>query len=265
MNKHNEQISLVKHHVTSWSCCRCSIRPLPYAAVCWGSRIKKGDASCLDKLVRKAGTELDRHLWQRDGRWPSSRQLWTIHCIGCTAPSPHRGSASVTAACHWMNKVRLYLSIHVSPKLTLTVIYYKWVTLTIHWWIQVKPVDFMTPSCNDFLGESDVSVLYRSEFPSDWSRVLTAVNAYRGALLSHLTMTSATLANSPLYVLTDCKAGALSCSPTLYTHPPQAATAITARVAFRTALGVLLNQVGATVRVNKMATAVLRATIWPTW
>ncbi|KAG7243891.1 hypothetical protein INR49_006046 [Caranx melampygus] len=61
------------------------------------------------------------------------------------------------------------------------------------------------------------------------------------------------------------------CPPTQHTAAPKAAAAITARLAFSTATGGLLKQAGpmhanmatVTVRVNKMETAVLMATIWP--
>lgn len=79
------------------------------------------------------------------------------------------------------------------------------------------------------------------------------------------------LVQSCIYVLTDCQASAPSCPPTQHTLAPKAAAAITARTAFSTALGGLLKWAGAmhanmatvTVRVNKMETAVLMATIWP--
>lgn len=69
----------------------------------------------------------------------------------------------------------------------------------------------------------------------------------------------------------DCQASAPSCLPSQHTPAPKAAAAVTARTAFSTAPGGLLKRAGAmhanmatvTVRVNKMETAVLMATIWP--
>lgn len=68
-----------------------------------------------------------------------------------------------------------------------------------------------------------------------------------------------------------CQANAPSCPPTQHRAAPKAVAAITARLAFNTAPGGLLKRAGAmhasmatvTVRVNKMETAVLMATIWP--
>lgn len=72
-------------------------------------------------------------------------------------------------------------------------------------------------------------------------------------------------------MLIDCQAKAPSCPPIQHTANPKAAAAITTREAFSTALGGLLKRAGAmhanmatvTVRVNKMETVVLIATIWP--
>jgi len=73
------------------------------------------------------------------------------------------------------------------------------------------------------------------------------------------------------YVLTNCQADAPICPPTQHRAAPKAAATITARLAFSTAPGCLLKRAGAmqanmatvTVRVKKMETAVLMATIWP--
>lgn len=68
-----------------------------------------------------------------------------------------------------------------------------------------------------------------------------------------------------------CQVSGLSCPPAQQRAAPKAAVTLTAMLAFSTALGGLVKHAGAmlanmatvTVKVNKMDTAVLMATIWP--
>lgn len=114
-------------------------------------------------------------------------------------------------------------------------------------------------------------IIYRSENPPEHGGTYSAYSfAFRGTPLPDISVV-VELVESCIYVLIDCQASAPSCPPTQHAPAPKAAATITARTAFSTAPGGRLKWAGAmhanmatvTVRVNKMETAVLMATIWP--